>query len=182
MEVFIGTIQPFAFNFPPRGWALCNGQSMSIAQNSAMFALLGTVYGGNGQTTFALPNLQGRMPIGMGQGPGLPNYPIGEAAGSASTVLTSNQMPTHTHSVQLQAAGTPSGAATTPSQSNPYLGASPASGPLAAAVWSNELPDPVDVGGVQAGLAGGSLPLELMNPYLALNFSIAILGIFPSRN
>ena len=77
MEVFIGTIQPFAFNFAPRNWALCNGQIMSIAQNTALFSLLGTTYGGNGQTTFGLPNLQGRMPIGMGQGPGLPDYNIG---------------------------------------------------------------------------------------------------------
>jgi microcystin-dependent protein len=114
MEVFIGTIQPFAFIFAPRNWALCNGQIMPIAQNTAMFSLLGTTYGGNGQTTFGLPNLQGRMPIGMGQGPGLPDYSIGEASGSPSTVLNSNQMPSHSHAVQVQVGGAPSNPAVAP--------------------------------------------------------------------
>nr|WP_298116704.1 tail fiber protein [uncultured Pseudomonas sp.] len=182
MEVFIGTIQPFAFNFAPRGWALCNGQIMSIAQNSAMFSLLGTTYGGNGQTTFGLPNLQGRMPIGMGQGPGLPLYNIGEAAGSPSTVLTSNQMPTHTHAVQVQVGSAPSNPTVAPSATNQFLAASNAGGQLAAAIWSDALSSPVNMGGAQAGLAGGNQPMDIMNPYLALNFSIAILGIFPSRN
>lgn len=182
MEVFIGTIQPFAFNFAPRNWALCNGQIMSIAQNSTMFALLGTTYGGNGQSTFGLPNLQGRMPIGMGQGPGLPDYSIGEAAGSPSTALTSNQMPAHTHAVQVQVGGTPSNPVVTPSESNQFLAASSPGGPVAAAIWSDALSSPVNMGGVQAGLAGGNQPMDIMNPYLALNFSIAILGLFPSRN
>jgi microcystin-dependent protein len=182
MEVFIGTIQPFAFNFAPRNWALCNGQIISIAQNSTMFALLGTTYGGNGQSTFGLPNLQGRMPIGMGQGPGLPDYSIGEAAGSPSTVLTSNQMPAHTHAMQVQVASTPSNPAVTPSATNQFLGASSAGGPLAAAIWSDELSSPTNMGGAQAGPAGGNQPMDIMNPYLALNFSIAILGLFPSRN
>lgn len=182
MEVFIGTIQPFAFNFAPRNWALCNGQTMSIAQNSAMFSLLGTTYGGNGQTTFNLPNLQGRMPIGMGQGPGLPAYDIGEAAGSPSTVLTSNQMPSHTHTVQVQVGGAPSNPTLAPSATNQFLGASVGGTPAAAAIWSDELSSPVHMGGAQAGLTGGNQPMDLMNPYLALNFSIAIMGIFPSRN
>lgn len=182
MEVFIGTIQPFAFNFAPRDWALCNGQVMSIAQNTALFSLLGTTYGGNGQTTFGLPNLQGRMPIGMGQGPGLPPYTIGEAAGSPSTVLTSNQMPSHTHAVQVQVGSAPSSPAVAPSATNQFLAASNATGPLAAAIWSNELTSPLNMGGAQAGLAGGNQPMDIMNPYLALNFSIAIMGIFPSRN
>lgn len=182
MEVFIGTIQPFAFNFAPRDWALCNGQIMSIAQNTALFSLLGTTYGGNGQTTFGLPNLQGRMPIGMGQGPGLPNYTIGEAAGSPSTVLNSNQMPAHTHAVQVQVAGAPSNPALAPSATNQFLGASAGGSPAAAAIWSDALPSPVNMGGAQASIAGANQPMNLMNPYLALNFSIAIMGIFPSRN
>ncbi|KFX69311.1 tail protein [Pseudomonas taeanensis MS-3] len=182
MEVFIGTIQPFAFSFAPRNWALCNGQIMSIAQNTAMFSLLGTTYGGNGQSTFGLPDLQGRMPIGMGQGPGLPDYTIGEASGSPSTVLTSNQMPSHTHAVQVQVGGASSNPAVAPSATNQFLGASNSSGPLAAAIWSDELSSPINMGGAQAGLAGGGQPMDIMNPYLALNFSIAILGLFPSRN
>ncbi|KJH80208.1 MULTISPECIES: phage tail protein [Pseudomonadaceae] len=182
MEVFIGTIQPFAFNFAPRGWALCNGQTMSIAQNTAMFSLLGTIYGGNGQTTFNLPDLQGRMPIGMGQGPGLPLHNIGEASGSPSTVLTSGQLPTHTHAVQVQVGGAASNPALAPSATNQFLGASIGGSPAAAAIWSDTLSSPVTMGGAQAGLAGNSQPVDIMNPYLALNFSIAILGIFPSRN
>ena len=182
MEVFIGTIQPFAFNFAPRNWALCNGQIMSIAQNTAMFSLLGTIYGGNGQTTFGLPNLQGRMPIGMGQGPGLPLYDIGEASGSPSTVLTSNQMPTHTHAVQVQVGSAPSNPAVAPSTTNHFLAASNPGGPRAAAIGSDVICSPLTMGGPQAGVAGGNQPMDIMNPYLALNFSIAILGIFPSRN
>ncbi|MCG4454787.1 tail fiber protein [Pseudomonas sp. MMS21-TM103] len=182
MEVFIGTIQPFAFNFAPRNWALCNGQIMSIPQNSAMFALLGTIYGGDGRSTFGLPNLQGRMPIGMGQGTGLPDYSIGKASGSPSRALTSNQMPAHTHAVQVQVGGVPSNPAVTPSESNQYLAASSPGGPVAAAIWSDALSTPVNMGGAQAGLAGGNQPMDIMNPYLALNFSIAILGLFPSRD
>lgn len=181
MEPFIGTIQSFAFNFPPRDWALCQGQLLSISQNTALFSLLGTNYGGNGQTTFGLPNLQGRMPIGMGQGVGLPSYEIGEAAGTPSVTLTSNEMPMHTHAVQVQVAGTPSSPATAPNSSNQYLGAS-GGGPGSASIWSNALNEPISLGGAQAGMAGGSLPVDIMNPFLAINFSIAMLGIFPSRN
>ncbi|MHA6493528.1 phage tail protein [Pseudomonas borbori] len=182
MEVFIGTIQPFAFNFSPRNWALCNGQIMSIAQNSAMFSLLGTTYGGDGQNTFGLPNLQGRMPIGMGQGPGLPSHTIGEASGSPSAILTSNQMPSHTHAVQVQVGSAPSSPTVAPSATNQFLASSNPNGPLAAAIWSDALSTPVNMGGVQAGVAGGNQPMDIMNPYLALNFSIAIQGLFPSRN
>ncbi|WP_439861180.1 phage tail protein [Pseudomonas sp. MBLB4136] len=182
MEVFIGTIQPFAFNFAPRGWSLCAGQIMPIAQNTALFSLLGIHYGGNGQTTFGLPDLQGRMPIGMGQGPGLPDYSIGERAGAPSVTLVSSQMPMHTHAVQVQVGAEPSSPSTAPGQANPYLGASQSGGQAAAAIWSSELVAPVALGGVQAGPAGGSQPLEVMNPYLALNFCIAVMGIFPSRD
>jgi microcystin-dependent protein len=181
MEPFIGTIQSFAFNFPPRDWALCQGQLLSISQNTALFSLLGTTYGGNGQTTFGLPNLQGRMPIGMGQGAGLPGYEIGEQAGTPSVTLTSNEMPMHTHAVQVQVAGTPSSPTNAPSTTNQYLGAS-GGGQGSASIWSDALSESVPLGGAQAGLAGGSQPVGIMNPFLAINFSIAMLGIFPSRN
>jgi microcystin-dependent protein len=98
-QPFLGEIRMFGFNFPPRGWALCNGQILSIAQNTALFALLGTMYGGNGQTTFALPDLRSRVPLHMGQGPGLSSYTLGQAAGSESVTLTTPQLPSHNHPV-----------------------------------------------------------------------------------
>src|SRR5437879_11862971 len=95
----LGSIIMFAGNFAPRGWALCNGQILPIAQNTALFSILGTTYGGNGQTTFALPDLRGRVPVGSGQGPGLSNYDLGQQGGSESETLTVNQMPEHTHAI-----------------------------------------------------------------------------------
>ncbi len=100
MEVFLGTIFFFGFNFAPRGWSTCEGQLLSISQNSALFSLLGTYYGGNGQTTFALPDLRGRYPMGQGQGPGLTPRTIGEASGRESVQLTLNEMPSHTHTAR----------------------------------------------------------------------------------
>lgn len=181
MEPFIGTIQSFAFNFPPRGWSLCEGQLLAIAQNAALFSLLGTTYGGDGRATFGLPNLQGRMPIGMGQGAGLPDYEIGEAAGTPLVTLVASQMPMHTHGLQVQVAGTPSSPATAPSTTNQYLGAS-GGGAGSASIWSDALSESVPLGGAQAGMAGGSQPVGIMNPFLAINFSIAMLGLFPSRS
>src|SRR5215510_8922011 len=101
MDAFIGMIVMFGGNFAPRGWAFCNGQLLSIAQNTALFSILGTTYGGNGQTTFALPNLQGRVAIHPGQSPGTSNYVLGESAGTESVTLTTNQMPMHTHAATV---------------------------------------------------------------------------------
>jgi microcystin-dependent protein len=189
MEVFLGTIQAFGFNFAPRGWANCSGQLMSIAQNSALFSLLGTNFGGNGQTTFGLPDLRGRAGLNMGQGPGLSSYDIGQLAGTESTTLIVTNMPAHTHAatatVGAQVAGAASNSASTPSATNKYLGAS-GGGPGAATIWSDALNSPVAMGGVSGSVdvavAGGSQPFSLLNPYLVLNFCIALEGIFPSRN
>lgn len=196
MEVFLGTIQMFGFNFAPNGWALCNGQIVSLAQNQALFALLGTYYGGNGQTNFGLPNLQGRMPIGQGSGLGLSSRVIGEASGTENVnILTSNLPPqviptnnlTVTTTVNL--ANTPSNAATAPTPTNAYIGASAASGPPSAAIYSDQPGSaPVALKGVSNSIGGtlstpgSNLPLGTMNPFLALNFSIALQGLFPSRN
>ena len=98
-EPFLGMIAIYGFNFAPRGWAMCNGQILPIAQNTALFSLLGTTYGGNGQTTFALPNLQSRWPLHFGQGPGLSSYDLGQAAGTETVTLTVNQIPAHQHPV-----------------------------------------------------------------------------------
>ncbi len=194
MEVFMGSIMTFGFNFAPRGWSTCSGQILSIAQNSALFALLGTTYGGNGQTTFALPNLQGRMPISMGNGPGLTPRAIGEISGAENITILQSNMPMHTHAATytpsaggVQVSTNTTGNTLVPSATNQYLSGSPG-GPTGAAIWSATLDTPVALGGVSSGgsvaigVAGGSLPAGIMNPFLALNFSIALQGLFPSRN
>lgn len=189
MEVFLGTIQAFGFNFAPQGWANCNGQILNISQNTALYSLLGVNYGGNGQTTFGLPDLRGRAALNMGQGPGLSMYNIGQVAGTENTTLNITNMPMHNHpatvTVGVQVAGTASNPANAPSATNAYLGAG-GSGVASAAIWSDALNSPVAMGGtsgsVQVGIAGNGLPFSLLNPYLVLNFCIALQGIFPSRN
>jgi microcystin-dependent protein len=178
-EFFLGQIQPFAFNFAPSGWALCNGQLLSINQNQALFSLLGTTYGGNGQTTFALPNLQSRVPIHPGQGPGLPAYSLGEEAGSETVTLIANEMPAHTHLF----AGTTAAATT----KRPSTGAA-----LAKSTLPNSTsPGNAFYGTAQSltalqpgtiGLAGGSQPHSNMQPYLVISWCICIVGVFPARN
>lgn len=182
MEVFIGTIQMFGFNFAPTQWALCNGQLIAIQQNTALFSLLGTTYGGNGTTNFQLPNLQSRLPIGMGQGPGLSNYVQGEMGGIENVTLLGNNLPAHNHSVTVNLASTATNPATVPSNTNNYLGAS-GGGQASAAIYSSaQGNNPVALAGASTGMSGNNAPVEVMNPYLALNFSIALYGIFPSRN
>jgi len=168
------------FNFAPHGWALCNGQIMGIAQNTALFSLLGTTYGGNGTTTFALPNFQGRVPIHQGQGPGLSQRVIGEISGQENHTLVSGELASHKHDVTVNTAcsaedassGSPVGnvpavAAAGGTPVNAYT--SPATGSMAASSGTTSF-------------AGGALPHNNMQPYLVVNFAIAITGIFPSRN
>lgn len=195
MEVFMGTIQPFAFQFAPRDWAWCNGQLLAIAQYNALFALLGTAYGGNGQSTFGLPNLQGRLPMAQGSGAGLTPRTLGEMSGTESVTATIANMPNHTHamtgltaSTALQLAVPASNPATVPTATNAYLGAS-GGGPGSANIYSDaQGATPVPLKGVTTTVtgdispAGGSTPMGVLNPYLVLNFSIALNGIFPSRN
>lgn len=168
-EPFIGTIMMFGFNFPPRFWALCNGQILSIAQNTALFSLLGTTYGGNGQTTFALPNLQGRMPMHFGVGPGLSPRVLGEQSGAESVTLLSTQMPAHTHAALASSA---------PGTTDAPSGAFPARPASSIPTYGSA----ADVAMGAGGAAGGGQPHNNMPPYLALNFSIALAGIFPSQN
>ncbi len=187
MEVFLGSIMTFGFNFAPYQWQLCNGQTLAISQYAALFSLLGTYYGGNGTSTFQLPNLQGRMPIGIGTGAGLSTRVIGEYAGTENVSILVSNMPAHVHTV------TPSfnvsintvGNKLVPSTANNVLAGSPA-GVDAAAIWATSTPAPtIPLGGgsaVNTSQMGGSVPAPSMNPYLALNFSIAMSGIFPSRN
>jgi microcystin-dependent protein len=180
-EPFLGEIRMVGFNFAPSGWALCQGQLMPITQNTALFSLLGTMYGGNGQTTFGLPDLRSRSPVGMGQGAGLSSITQGESSGTESVTLTTANMPMHTHPTSVQVAGVATSPVTAPTGTNSVLGAS-GTGPGSASIWSSEMAAPVQLSGVQSGVAGGSQPVGTRNPYLGVNFVIALQGIFPTRS
>ncbi|MGE0357583.1 MAG: phage tail protein [Burkholderiales bacterium] len=167
-EAFISEIRIYAFNFPPRNWATCDGQILSIAQNSALFSLLGTTFGGDGRTTFALPDLRGRSPTHWGTGPGLSTRSLGERSGEQSHTLITSEMPQHTHAV-----GVVNKPGTATSASGNLLAAH--RGGYAEAGNTNLGAGAVDIG-------GGSQAHENMAPYLVLNFCICIAGIFPSRS
>lgn len=172
-DTFVGQLMLVPYNFPPRNWALTAGQLLPISQNTALFSLLGTMYGGNGQTTFALPDLRGRIPIGFGQGPGLSNYVQGEVAGTEQVTLLSSEMPQHTHSVNAD--GT-AGTTTTPVNGAPAKFA--AGTPYAPG--NSALNQQMSANMVQ--LVGGSQPHNNLMPYLTLNWIICLNGVFPSRN
>ena len=170
----------FGFNFAPRGWALCNGQLLSIAQNTALFSLLGTQYGGNGQTTFALPNLQSRVPIHQGQGQGLSSYVIGQLAGEENHTLISNEMPQHLH--QVSPACSAEDANLAAAKNNfPATPLSTVGGAAVNAYASTASPSTF-MGTTNSSIVGGSQPHNNLQPYLVINFCIALQGIFPSRN
>lgn len=169
-EPYIGELRLVGFSFPPRGWALCNGQLMSIQQNQALFSLLGTTYGGNGIQTFALPDLRGRIPLHFGQGPGLNNYAQGQIGGEEGVTLLQSQMPAHIHQVN---ASTATGTANNPT--NTFWATPKTTDNLYAATANGTmLPNAV-------GVSGGSQPHDNIQPSLVLNFIIALQGIFPSR-
>jgi microcystin-dependent protein len=213
-DQYLGEIRMIGFNFAPDGWALCNGQTLPISANNALFALLGTTYGGNGSTTFNLPDLQGRMPLHAGSGGGLPVYTPGQKGGTQSVTLTQQQLPSHTHVATF----TPSGGGGTPTvnvtvngSSAPGTQTSPAgnylagvtssignSNPHTSPLYVSGNPTPAALGaiagvsatisGVSGGggtvtnaLTGGSQPVAIEPPYLAVYFIIALTGIFPPR-
>jgi microcystin-dependent protein len=168
-DSFVGEIKLVPYNFAPTGFALCNGQILPIAQNTALFSLLGTMYGGNGQTTFALPDLRGRVAISAGQGPGLSPRDQGETGGSESVTLTPQEMPAHNHLVNVSA-----NPGTTVVAAGNHLNAStygPAYSPTSAATMPAN----------SVGEVGGSQPHENRQPYLTMNYIIALQGIFPPR-
>jgi microcystin-dependent protein len=175
---FLAEIRPFGFNFAPVGWAFCNGQLLSISQNTALFSLLGTNFGGNGTSTFGLPNLQGSVPIHQGQGVALTPRSVGEPGGVTTVVLTSNQLPQHTHAFQTAEDTTLHTAA----PSNTAWLALATSATFYRNFTNNpgNLDTPMYAQAI--GLQGNGLPHNNVQPYLAINFCIAMQGIFPARN
>jgi microcystin-dependent protein len=178
-QPYIGAIFAHAGTFAPREWALCQGQTQSIADNSTLFALIGTNFGGDGVQTFNLPDLRGRIPVGQGQGPGLSNYVIGQLSGTENVSILSSNLPQHTHLVNVVNGV---GNATTPA-SNTYIAGSYAGG-VEGTPLSFYGPGPSDstLAATTIGTAGNSIPISIMQPILATNYIIALFGIFPSRN
>ena len=172
-QSYIGEIRMVGFNFAPANWALCNGQLLAISQNNALFALLGTTYGGDGVNTFALPDLRGRIPIHQGTGAGLGTYVQGQIAGTENVTLLTMQLPSHNHLLNAGVAGG------TPSSSpiNNTLGG----GELDAYVASALVPAVLDASSIPPG-GGGNQPHNNIQPYLCVNFVISLFGVFPSRN
>jgi microcystin-dependent protein len=170
-EPFVGEIRMFGFNFAPLGWALCNGQLLPINENPALFSLLGTTYGGDGQATFALPDMQSRVPVGQGQGPGLSSYAEGQAGGAETVTLAAVQMPWHAHPVRASSSaadsGQPDGRVLARAASHIYTAE-----PDTSTVMNADM----------LGEAGDSQPHDNIQPYLAVNFCIALAGIYPSRS
>lgn len=177
-EPFVGQIMPVGFSFAPRGWALCDGQLLPISQNDALFSLLGTTYGGDGRTTFALPDLRGRVAVHAGHGPGLADRPLGQRGGAEQVALVATQMPSHTHTIT----STVRVVDDTGNQRDPggaYL--------ARANDGESNYTDAKDTTGTLAGVGstaettGGSQPHENMPPYLVVNWCIALVGVYPSR-
>jgi len=187
MDPFIATIWLFGGNFNPRGFQLCNGQILSIAQNTALFSLLGTTFGGNGTSNFGLPDLRGRTPIGQGQGPGLSDYVLGEFTGTENTTLLSSNIPSHNH--LINAVNTYTAATATASPSNAVLSEGPKAGNLPVSpvdkFYNNVSPltnvslNPLAIG-VNTG--GGSIPVNILQPFLTVTAMVCTSGVFPARN
>lgn len=207
MDVFLGTILPFGFQFAPSGWMQANGQTLPVNQYQALFTLLGITYGGNGSTTFMLPNLCGRLPMHQGQGINLTNRVIGQVIGTENTSVLLANLPPHapvitatatsalTATTTVNLASVASTPTTAPSNDNAYIGASIASGPTSAAIFSTaQGANPIALKGVNSTVGGtvnvtataqpigSGSPLGIVNPVLVVNFCVALQGLFPSRN
>jgi len=166
----------FGYDWAPKTYALCQGQQLSIQQNAALFSLLGTFYGGNGVTTFALPDLRGRTCISQFQGPGLPDYTIGEQTGTENVTLLTTNLPQHNHLMSVSNA-----ASTVSDPTNGFLSQGPIVDSATVATYTTTAPNGF-MNAQSLATAGANLPVSILQPYLAINFSIALAGIFPSRN
>src|SRR5262245_4695371 len=173
MDPFVAEIRIFAGNFAPKGWALCDGQLMPISQNTALFSLLGVTYGGDGKSTFALPNLQGSAPMQQGQGPGLSLRDLGEVGGEQNVTLLQTEMPAHAHTA-VAASGTGLADPT----NNAWASGAKGFGSVYAPTSANNVP----MSPVATSIAGGNLPHNNMPPFLCLTFIIALQGVFPARS
>lgn len=184
MEGYIGQIMMFGGNFAPRNWAFCHGQLMSIAQNQATFSILGTAYGGDGRTTFGLPDLRGRVPLGEGAGPGLPTYSLGQRGGAYQTVLNQDNMAPHSHAPALHVSSANA------SQNVATAGATVATpGTVSGrsfvptAGFNTATPDiAMNSGSISSTPVGRGVPFNNMQPFQAMNYVICISGLYPSRN
>lgn len=179
MEGTLAEIRMFAGNFAPRGWQLCNGQLLPISQWTAVFALVGTIYGGNGQTTFGIPDFRGRLAVGTGSGPGLPNVNIGEISGFPTTTLIANNLPAHNHQL--------SGNINITANNDIQNSSDPTGRRLASAsAYSNQTGELVNMQPLSINLpttiAGNNQPFSIEQPYLGINFIFCVEGIFPSRD
>jgi microcystin-dependent protein len=170
-DPFVAEIRIFGFNFAPRGWAFCNGQLLPISQNTALFSLLGTTYGGNGTSNFALPNFQGNAPMHPGQGPGLSLHDLGETAGSETVTLLESEMPAHGHALNASQADGTSQSPVGERSASGLGGVADYAAPSSLTQLSPQALQP----------AGGDQPHNNMQPYLALNFCIALQGVYPPR-
>ena len=168
MDPFLGQILLFAGNFAPRGWALCEGQILPINQNQALFSIFGTTYGGDGRTSFALPDLRGRSPMSQGHGPGLSDYSLGQKGGSETNTITVQQMPSHNHTVGVPVNTSESGEPTG------VLGN--------GAIYAEDATTGANYPGATSTHSGSGLSVNNVQPFLALNYIVALVGTFPSRN
>jgi microcystin-dependent protein len=174
-DPFVAEIRLFPFNFAPTGWAQCNGQLLPISQNTALFSLLGTYYGGDGKSTFALPDLQGAAAMFWGQGNGLSQRFLGEQNGSPTVTLLTSEIPSHVHTVNAKIAGgqaIPTG----------LVWGTSSAAKAAANFYAPAAPSPVNMNPTALSIAGSSFPHNNMPPYLTLNFCIALQGVFPPRS
>ncbi len=180
MEGVIGYVTGFAGNFAPKNWAFCQGQTINIASNTALFSILGTTYGGNGTTTFQLPDLRGRAVVGAGTGPGLSTYMLGESTGALSVTLTTGQMPAHIHPVAMQITPKASdtagvsvptnGVYATPSNGSPFYASAPTTNMQAY------------TGAISMGNTGSGLPVTMQRPVATINYIVCQYGVYPARN
>jgi microcystin-dependent protein len=173
-DPFVAEIRMFAGNFPPKGWATCDGQLMPISQNTALFSLLGTFYGGDGKSTYALPNLEGSVPLGQGQGPGLSEYFLGQQSGEESITLLQTEIPQHTHNLR--------GNFNTADVNDPSPDRSIARSDTGFLYQSNTAANLVQMAFESLGISGSSLPHNNMQPFVTVLFIIAMQGVFPPRS
>lgn len=172
-DPFVAEIRIFPFNFAPTGWAFCNGQILPLSQNTALFSLLGTTYGGDGQSNFALPNMQGNAPMHPGQGPGLSLHDLGETGGSQTVTLLQSEIPTHPHTLR--------GNFNTADVNDPSPARSVARSDTGFLYQSNAAANLTQMAANALAITGGDQPHNNMMPYLTLNFNIALQGVFPAR-